>query len=35
MKHHLTAVYIRLMQYAMFMGILGGIASFIGHHAMD
>lgn len=30
MKHHLTAVYIRLMQYAMFMGILGGIASFIG-----
>ena len=30
MKHHLTAVYIRLMKYAMFMGILGGIASFIG-----
>ena len=30
MKLHLTAVYIRLMQYAMFMGILGGIASFIG-----
>lgn len=29
MKHHLTAVYIRLMKYAMFMGILGGIASFI------
>ena len=30
MKHHLTAVYIRLMKYAMSMGILGGIASFIG-----
>ena len=30
MKHHLTAVYIRLIKYAMFMGILGGIASFIG-----
>lgn len=30
MRHHYTAVYIRLMQYAMFMGILGGIASFIG-----
>lgn len=30
MKHHLTAVYIRLMKYAMFMGKLGGIASFIG-----
>lgn len=30
MKLHLTAVYIRLMKYAMFMGILGGIASFIG-----
>lgn len=35
MKLHLTAVYIRLMKYTMFMGILGGIASFIGHHAMD
>lgn len=23
MRHHLTAVYIRLMKYAMFMGILG------------
>ncbi len=30
MNHHLTAVYIRLMKYAMLIGILGGIASFIG-----
>lgn len=30
MRHHYTAVYIRLMKYAMFTGILGGIASFIG-----
>lgn len=30
MKHHLTAVCLRLMKYAMLMGILGGIASFIG-----
>lgn len=32
----LTKVYPRLMRYAMFMGILGGIASFIGppHHGL-
>lgn len=32
----LTKVYPRLMRYAMLMGILGGIASFIGppHHGL-
>lgn len=32
----LAKVYPRLMKYAMFMGILGGIASFIGplHHGI-
>lgn len=32
----LAKVYPRLMRYAMFMGILGGIASFIGppHHGL-
>lgn len=36
MKTHHATVYIRLMKYAMFMGILGGIASFIGppHHGL-
>lgn len=33
---HLTKAYSRLMRYAMFMGILGGIASFIDppHHGL-
>lgn len=30
MKKRIATVYLRLMKYAMFMGILGGIASFIG-----
>lgn len=30
MKKHIATVYLRLMKYAMFMGILGGIATFIG-----
>lgn len=32
----LAKVYPRLMRYAMFMGILGGIASFVGptHHGL-
>lgn len=32
MKKRIATVYLRLMKYAMFMGILGGIASFIGPH---
>lgn len=36
MKNHLATVYLRLTKYAVFMGILGGIASFIGpsHHGL-
>lgn len=36
MKKRLTSVYLRLMKYAMLMGVLGGIASFIGppHHGL-
>lgn len=38
MKTHLASVYLylRLMKYAIFMGILGGIATFIGppHHGL-
>lgn len=30
MKNRLTTVYFRLMKYALFMGAVGGIASFIG-----
>lgn len=32
----LVSVYLRLMKYAMLMGVLGGIASFIGppHHGL-
>ena len=30
MKKRIATVYLRLMKYAMFMGILGGIATFIG-----
>lgn len=30
MKKRIVTVYLRLMKYAMFMGILGGIATFIG-----
>ena len=30
MKKRIATVYLRLMKYAMFMGILGGIAIFIG-----
>lgn len=30
MKKRIAPVYLRLMKYAMFMGILGGIATFIG-----
>lgn len=30
MKKRIAPVYLQLMKYAMFMGILGGIASFIG-----
>lgn len=32
----LASVYLRLLKYAMLMGILGGIASFIGppHHGL-
>lgn len=30
MKKRIATVYLWLMKYAMFMGILGGIASFIG-----
>lgn len=36
MKERLISVYLRLMKYAMLMGVLGGIASFIGppHHGL-
>lgn len=36
MKNHLATVYLRLTKYAVFMGILGGIATFIGppHHGL-
>lgn len=36
MKDRFAFVYLQLMKYAMFMGILGGIASFIGlpHHGL-
>lgn len=30
MRKRLISVYLRLMKYAMLMGVLGGIASFIG-----
>lgn len=30
MREQLISVYLRLMKYAMLMGVLGGIASFIG-----
>ena len=32
----LVSVYLRLMKYAMLMGVLGGIATFIGppHHGL-
>lgn len=30
MKKRIATVYLRLIKYAMFMGILGGIATFIG-----
>lgn len=36
MKPRFATIYLRLMKYAMFMGIFGGIASFIGppHHGL-
>lgn len=36
MKSRFAAIYLRLMKYAMLMGVLGGIASFIGrpHHGL-
>lgn len=36
MRERLITVYLRLMKYAMLMGVLGGIASFIGppHHGL-
>lgn len=36
MRERLISVYLRLMKYAMLMGVLGGIASFIGppHHGL-
>lgn len=36
MGNRLATVYLRLTKYAMFMGILGGIATFIGppHHGL-
>lgn len=36
MKTRLATVYLRLTKYAVFMGILGGIATFIGppHHGL-
>lgn len=30
MRERLISVYLRFMKYAMLMGVLGGIASFIG-----
>lgn len=36
MRERLVSVYLRLMKYAMLMGVLGGIASFIEppHHGL-
>lgn len=36
MREQLISVYLRLMKYAMLMGVIGGIASFIGppHHGL-
>ena len=36
MRERLIFVYLRLMKYAMLIGVLGGIASFIGppHHGL-
>lgn len=36
MRERLISVYLRLMKYAMLMGVLEGIASFIGppHHGL-
>lgn len=36
MRERLISVYLRLMKYAMLMGVLGGIATFIGppHHGL-
>lgn len=36
MKDSFAAIYLRLMKYAMLMGVLGGTASFIGppHHGL-
>lgn len=36
MGNRLATIYLRLTKYAMFMGILGGIATFIGppHHGL-
>ena len=36
MKDSFAAICLRLMKYAMLMGVLGGIASFIGpsHHGL-
>ena len=36
MRKRLISVYLRLMKYAVFMGVLGGVASFIGppHHGL-
>lgn len=36
MKNRFAAIYLRLMKYAMLMGVLGGIAAFIGppHHGL-
>lgn len=31
MRERLISVYLRLMKYAILMGVLGGIATFIGH----
>lgn len=36
MKNDFFKLYLRLMKYAAFMGIIGGIASFVGppHHGL-
>lgn len=36
MRERLISVYLRLMKYAMLMGVLGGIATFISspHHGL-
>lgn len=36
MMKRLASVYLRLMKYAMLMGVFGGIASFVGppHHGL-